>query len=277
LSPDGRWLAAGGWDAAAEKTGKIPLTIVDLSNGAIRRFGAFEDVIHRIAFSADGRRVAVGLDGNQGVRALDSATGAELLADRDYGDSVYGLAFAPDGALVTSSYDGQLRRYGPDLKLMVKRAAPDGKQPYGVAIDPTGRRIAIGYARQTAVSILDAKTLAPLAKAQTDDLGNLDLSGVAWSRDGATLVAGGKANAQFQGEWRHFLRRFDVNGQRHGADVAASNTTIMDVRTCGDRFAFAAGDPAIGLLSARGVATTLQGPRTVDMRDKVGIGVRGFS
>ena len=98
-----------------------------------------------IAFSADGRRVAVGLHGNNGVRVLDSATGAELLADRDYGDNVYGLAFAPDGALITSSYDGQLRRYGPDLKLTVKRAAPDGKDPYGVAIDPSGRRVAVGY------------------------------------------------------------------------------------------------------------------------------------
>ena len=45
LSPDGRWLAAGGWDAAYDKTGKNSLTIVDLSNGAIRRFGAFENVI----------------------------------------------------------------------------------------------------------------------------------------------------------------------------------------------------------------------------------------
>jgi len=71
----------------------------------MRRLGAFESTIHSIAFSPDGRRVAVGL-GFKGVRVLDSATGAELLADRDYGDSVYGLAFAPDGALVASSYDG---------------------------------------------------------------------------------------------------------------------------------------------------------------------------
>ena len=43
LSPDGRWLAAGGWDAAQDKTGKRSLTDLDLSNGAIRRFGAFEN------------------------------------------------------------------------------------------------------------------------------------------------------------------------------------------------------------------------------------------
>ena len=97
--------------------------------------------------------------------------------------SVQGLAFAPDGALVTSSFDGQLRRYGPDLKLAVKRAAPDGKHPYGVAIDPSGRRVAVGYWRDP-VSILDAKTLAPLAKAETSDLTNGGLYSVAWSRDG---------------------------------------------------------------------------------------------
>jgi WD40 repeat protein len=109
LSADGRWLAASGWDA----TDKDSLTVVDLSNGTIKRFGEFEGVILQIAFSADERRIAIGLGEKNGVRVLDSATGAELLADSDYGDNVYGLAFAPDGALVASSWDGQLRRYGP--------------------------------------------------------------------------------------------------------------------------------------------------------------------
>ena len=44
LSPDGRWLAAGGWDAAWDNTGTHSLTLVDLSNGAIRRYGEFENV-----------------------------------------------------------------------------------------------------------------------------------------------------------------------------------------------------------------------------------------
>ena len=175
MSPDGRWLAAGGWDAVLKSSPTVSLSLVDLSNGAIRRFGAFENVIHRLAFSADGRRIAVGLHGKNGMRVLDSATGAELLADRDYGDSVYGLAFAPDGGLIAASDDGQLRRYGPDLKLTKKAAAPDGKDPVGVAIDPSGRRIAVGYSDATSVSILDAKTMTPLGKAQTSDVSGGDL------------------------------------------------------------------------------------------------------
>jgi WD40 repeat protein len=270
LSLDGRWLAAGGWDAAWDKIRKDSLTIVDLSNGAIQRVGAFESAINQIAFSADGRRVAIGLGRNNGVRVLDSASGAELMADRGYSDTVYGLAFAPDGSLVTSSEDGQLRRYGPDLKLTVKRAAPDGKQPFGVAIDPSGHRVAVGYDAQTPVSILNARTLAPLAEAQTADLGNGHFSSVAWSRDGATLVAGGEAQAQFQGEWRNFLRRFDTNGRRQGADVAVSANTILDIKPCGEGFLFTTFEPSFGVLSRQGTATTLQSLRMPDMREKVG-------
>ncbi len=276
LSPDGRWLAAGGWDAAWDKTGHPSLTLVDLSKDAIGRFGAFESVIQHIAFSADSRRVAVGFGGKNGVRVLDSATGAELLADRDYGAAVYGLAFAPDGGLIASSDDGQLRRYGPDLKLTVKRTAPDGKDPYSVAIDPSGRRVAVVYYDQTPVSILDAKTLAPLAKAQTSDLTDGDLSSVAWSRDGATLVAGGQAQAQFQSEWRVFVRRFDAAGRRKGEDVAASDSTISDIQPCGDGFAFAAADPAFGLLSAQGVAKTSSRPAHARNARQDRIGVCGL-
>jgi WD40 repeat protein len=271
LSPDGRWLAAGGSDAAHDKTGKDSLRIVDLSTGAIRRYGEFENGINHIAFSANGRRIAIGLRVKNGVRVLDRVTAEELLADPDYADAVYGLAFAPDGALVTSSDDGQLRRYGPDHKLPpLNRTAPDGKVPYSVAIDPSGRRVAVGYDSETPVSILDAKTLEPLAKAQTSDVANGDLAIVAWSRDGATLVAGGAASQeQSQGEWRRLLR-FDANGRRQGADVGMSANTIMDIQPCGEGFAFAAGDPAFGLLSPQGVATTLQGPRIADMRGKKG-------
>jgi WD40 repeat protein len=193
LSPNGSWLAAGGWDAAWDKGGKVSLTLINVATGAIRRVGAFDDVINHLAFSADGRRIAVGLGRSGGLRVIDSATGVELLADRDYGDRIQGLAFAPDGALITSSYDGQLRRYGLDLKLTVKRAAPDGKEPYGVSIDPSGRRVAVGYNDETPVTILDAKTLKPLSKAKTSDLRDGDLAIVAWSREGATLVAGGLA------------------------------------------------------------------------------------
>jgi hypothetical protein len=251
LSPDGRWLAVGGSDAASEKLGKHSLTVVDLSNGALRRFGAFEDAISRVTFSADGRRVAVGLEGTSGLHVLDRASGAELLTDYDYGDSIHGLAFATDGGLTASSTDGQVRRYGPDLKLAAKSAELDGKHPYGIAIDPSGQRMAVGYYIETPVSILDAKTLKPVVSAQTNDLTAGALYNVAWSNDGTTIIAGGNAQGQFNGKWLSFLRRFDNSGRRQGADIAVSNNGITDIEPCGEGFAFSTYEPSFGLLSAR--------------------------
>jgi WD40 repeat protein len=270
LSPNGDFLAAGGRNTTRGQVGEHYLTLINLSSGFVRRVGAYNDVIHRLRFSVDGNRLAVGLGGESGVRVLDSATGTELLADRNYGDSVYGLAFSPDGALVTSSDDGQLRRYEPDLKLTVKHAAPDGKDPITVTANPSGDRIAVGYSNNMSVSILDAKTLVLIAKAQTSDIAGVDFESAAWSRDGHTLVAGGRAMAQFGGEWQNFIRRFHDSGEREGADIAASGDTILDIQSCGEGFVFAAGDPAFGLLSPQGDATTLQGPRTANMRGKRG-------
>jgi hypothetical protein len=89
VSADGRWLAAGGRDASYEETHTHGLSLVDLQTGMVRRLGAFENVIQKIALSTDDRRVAVGLGGKAGLRVLDSASGAELLSDRDYGDDIY--------------------------------------------------------------------------------------------------------------------------------------------------------------------------------------------
>jgi WD40 repeat protein len=74
LSPDGRGLAAGGRDASYDKPQKHALTLVDLQDEATRRFGAFEDVIYKIAFSVDGRRIAIGLYDNAGLKVLDAAS-----------------------------------------------------------------------------------------------------------------------------------------------------------------------------------------------------------
>jgi hypothetical protein len=270
LSPDGRRLAAGGSDASYKNLGSHSLSLVDLDSGLIRRVGTLPDVIDSIAFSADGARVAVGLHTHNGIRVYDWTSGGELLADRDYAADVYGLVFAPDGSLIASSRDGQLRRYGRDLRLTTKRGALAGKQPYRVAVDPAGRRLAVGFEDTAKVSILDAVTLSPIDDADVSGVTNGNLMSVTWSRDGGTLTAGGIAAAQMNGVWHRFLRRFDSNGRRRGPDSPVSADTVLDLRPCGDGFAFAAADPAFGLASPGGAVETLQAPHTADMRDKLG-------
>jgi len=269
LSPDGRFVVAGGWDASWSRLNTMSLTIIDLDTGATRRIGTFPSDIDQIALSPDGARIAVGLGGKNGLRILDSGMGQEI-ADTDYDADIYGIAFAPDGSLLATSFDGSVRRYDPTGKRTAKRVALAGARPYSVAIDPTGRRAAIGYDGNPHISIVDAKSLAPIAEAATSDLKQNDLSSLAWSRDGGVLIAGGTAKVSKDGAWRRILRRFGPDGLRIGDDEPAAYNSISDIQRCGDGFAFAAADPNFGLIGTRGPVRLLQTPQTADMRDKIG-------
>ena len=269
LSPDGHTLAAGGWDAGWESRIGMGVYTVDLVSGKAARFGAFGGVVNQLAFSNDGSRIAVGLGGSKGLRILDRETGQELMADKDYGGAVNTFAFGPDGSLFTTSQDGMLRRYGSDLKLAAKVEAQGGKLPLGIAVDPVGRRVAVGYDDVPGVWILEANTLQPMARAETGDL-KATLSAVTWSSDGQQLIAGGKAAVKVDGKWRRILRRFTPAGKRVGPDVPATSDLIFDLKPCGTSIAFSSADPSFGLLGPDGRARTLQGAVTVDARNKLG-------
>ena len=268
LSSNGRFLAFGGWDAALDKEQGMGLYFRDLVSHTTRRLGNFDNVMLYVTMSFDGTRVALGLHGTSGIRVVDVATGRELLADHNYGNDVYGLAFARDGSLYTSSYDGFLRRYDRNLRVTGKIRAPDGKQPQSVAVDPDGRRVAVSYNDTAAVSIFEAVSLNRLAKADSGDVTNGNLANLAWSSDGQRLVAGGTASIESSGQT--FLRTFTATGQRVGSDVPVSNDTVVDIRPCGSGMAFAAGDTRFGMMSPNGQVRVLQAPITATMRDKLG-------
>ena len=112
----------------------------------------------------------------------------------------------------------------------------------GVAIDPSGRRVAIGYFDEP--YCFDPRRRDPGVACEGADG---DLDGDLEDLFRRSLVTrrrnarrGWASSSAIQGEWRVVLRRFDAAGRREGADVAASNTTIKDIQPCGDGFAFAA-------------------------------------
>ena len=269
ISPNGDLVAAGGLDAAFATSDRHSVYEIDLSSGSVRRLGRFENTIDHLAFSADGLKLAIALNGTAGIRVLDVASGIELMADREFGGQSYGVAFAPDGSLFAVGYDGFVRRYGPDLVRSVKAKVPGGLRPYGIAVDPAGRRIAVGYSDTANVSILDASTLTSIKAAETHDVTNAIFAAVAWTADGRHLLAAGTARRISGGVWRDVVRRFDVDGRWIG-DTPVSIDTILGLVPCGSGIAFGAGDPTFGLLSVDGRSRTLQRPMTSDMRDKVG-------
>jgi WD40 repeat protein len=140
VSPDGGLIAAGGWDAARSIGQQHGLYLFDAVSGALKaHVGGFGNVVNHLAFSPDGRHLAVTLGGAQGLRVIDVQGLKEIAADRDYRDRGNGAAFAPDGRLFTVAYDGFLRAYDRSFHLVKKVATGGGKEPFSVAVDPGGR------------------------------------------------------------------------------------------------------------------------------------------
>ena len=147
MSPDGDLVAAGGWTGRDDREEFIYL-FEARTGKMVKRISGLPNVTHSLAFSSDGRYLAAGLGGKNGLRVFDrDRQWAEAFRDTNYGDSIYGLTFAADGRLATTSYDGMVRLYDRNFKPVVApRKAPGGKQPFRIAFSPDGTKLAVGYA-----------------------------------------------------------------------------------------------------------------------------------
>ena len=193
LSPNGKWVAAGGWDArfSVDKTEFIYL--FDAATGRlVKRLGRLDNVIHHLAFSPDGNYLAATLGGGAGMRLWESGSWRLLAEDKDYGGKPsLGAAFDGANRLYTVAIDGQIRRYGADGHREANAFAQGGREPLSIAVHPSATKLAIGFVDTTAVEVYDVRTLNRLYAADTGDIAVGNLGSVAWSADGAQLYAGG--------------------------------------------------------------------------------------
>lgn len=274
ISPDGRLIAAGGWDA--HPTANF-VHIFDSATGKlVRRLGPFAPSIGELAFSADGSRLAAGLMGRGGLRVWRAPFDTEPLADDDYSPdangAVYSLSFDSQNRLVTTSEDFNLRLYDDQLRLIAKVKAPGDAEPKGVAFSPDGALIAVGHYTTSKVDVVDGTTLGLLYAADTTQANNGSLATVAWSADGETLYAGGS----FDIDGTSPVLAWDDRGRSPMQVLPGTLSTIIDVTTVpGGGVAFASGDPAFGIIRPDGSLAPMQsdqegfrGPITADMRRK---------
>jgi len=201
ISPDGFTIAAGGWTG---HFGSDPIYIFERESGRLitRITDDLQYVTLGLAFSRNGRYLAAGLYGSSGLRVFDARSDwRQAFRDNEYGGDCYGVAFAPDGRLATSSFDGSLRFYAYNADAVSANfrrvgeplEAPSGQKPRGLTFSPDGKRLAVGYYDVAAVDILDAATLRRLGGHNPTNarMSPDGLIGVAWSRDNKTLFAAG--------------------------------------------------------------------------------------
>lgn len=279
LSPDGRILAAGGWDAHAQQTGTGThfLYLFDTGDGRLlSRLGPLPDVTLDLAFSQSGNWLAAAL-GHGGVRlwrAQQTFSGSSL-ADAGYQDSVYSVDFAGDDRLAAAGMDGRLRIYGlpngpePQPHLIKAVRPPDGRKPIDIAFSPDGARLAVAYLDTPAVSILDAATLRPVAGKHVDTrfLRDRRIYAIAWSADGSTLYAAGnyEANSQIQ------VMAWGDGGFGEPHVLGGPIDAVLDLASLpGGGVAWSASDTEFGIVNWPAGGGGERKPVTADFRAQIG-------
>ncbi|WP_295430746.1 caspase family protein [uncultured Thiodictyon sp.] len=263
MAPAGDLVAAGGWARWTEGDPQEQIYLLDRDGRLVQRIGGLPNTVLHLAFSPDGRWLAAGLGGREGIRIYDRESGwTETARDTDYGGAVYGLDFAPDGRLATTSLDGQVRLYDARLRRIARQGLGAGERPAHIAFRPDGDRLAVGFADKPAVLLLDGRTLAPLAR--QPDLAGIDngnLGAVAWSRDGATLYAAGG----YQADGRSPVLAWPDagTGARRTRDPGPLNA-VMSLKSLADgALLVAAGDP---YLAVQGAGRTVRASPGFDPR-----------
>jgi WD40 repeat protein len=262
LSPDGKWVAAGGFTRHQDNW----VYIFEAATGRlVTRLARFGAIIQHLAFSPDSGSLALTLGGGGGMRLWETVSWRSLAEDMDYsGADSNGAAFDGANHLYTVAFDGQIRRYGVHGRLEAKAATQGGKRPLSVAAQAAGGKLAIGFGDATAVEVYDARTLERLYAADTGGMLRGDLSQAAWSADGARLYAAGR----YWGGSAFDVVIWQDEGRGKRSQAPLSQNTVWGLLPCGAGVAAGAGDPAFGLTGVDGAKRFWQEGVTVDMRGK---------
>jgi len=167
-----------------------------VGGGQLRRFDGPGKVVESAAISADGGRVALGLNGGA-LRIFDVRSGSPAAIGQNehaHQDVIQSVAFSPDGRhFVTGSYDGTIKLWDAASESVVWSASPQLGDVWCVRWSPDGSRLAAG-GRDRSVRILDAANGRELLalRGPTGTVMSLD-----FSPDGRRIAAGSWAREVF--------------------------------------------------------------------------------
>ncbi len=270
VSPDGKWVAAGGW-TGWDWEGKGSIYLFDVASGdLVRRLGGLDETVGALVWSPDGQYLVVGLQGRGGLRVLRADNGTVVASDTQYLDKLQDIDISPQGRIVTTALDGRVRLYAPDFRLIGRRAIPGGEKPISVKYAPDGQTFAVGFVDAPAISIVSGSDLSPLHQVSTEGIADqVNFESVVWSSDSRYLYAGG----DYRGAGLNPLYRWPDAGRGRPERIPLTQNRIIEIQQLpGGNISFAAEDPGLGIVAPDGKIIAYRGPDIVNFsRDRAGL------
>jgi WD40 repeat protein len=160
FSPDGRWIASGGWDKTAR--------LRDGATGELCASRLHPGFVMSLAFNPDGRSLVTASFGDDRLRIWDVPTMRLRKEIQGPGSAIRFLTISPDGARVAAfSDDPQIRHRLSVCDLSSGRQLFEAAgQP--LAYSPDGRWLAVRDMDYTTLRLMNAQTHETIARFQGD-------------------------------------------------------------------------------------------------------------
>ncbi|HLW78448.1 MAG TPA: c-type cytochrome domain-containing protein [Terriglobia bacterium] len=152
-SPDGKWLAVGGYKE---------VRLLDAATGKLAAaLGGHADLVRSVAFSPDGKWLVTGggLPARSGeIKIWDVESHQLIRTIAGHKDCIYSVAVSHDGKLIASgSYDKLVKLWDPSTGAEIRTLKDHIDAVFAVAFSPDGKRLASG-AQDRTVKIWDIAT-----------------------------------------------------------------------------------------------------------------------
>jgi len=208
FSPDGKKIVSSSCedrtDSVPERlTGTGQIKVWDAVTGEELLSLQEDSTFPCVKFSPDSSRIITvtrsgGSNRSNMIKVFDAATGCKLMTLQGHKESVYTVAFSPDGKRIASgSYDEKIKLWDTQTGKELLTLSGHKGQVFSVAFSPNGKYLASGSGDQT-IRVWDVTTGTKLMTLQGHEAG---VTSVAFSPDGEQIVSG---------SWDNTIKLWDV-------------------------------------------------------------------